>query len=115
MRIISLIWLSCLVAVAVVLPARADCVFCEVPSVAKQPSQYPLNAPLYPFGNAPAVIPQAPSNAAVDRYLDGQNSINSEALSVYKYQQGILGNPGAQQQIMIDETMRDLRLRLQGR
>lgn len=109
MRLIACIWLGCLIAVSVVLPAEGqECVFCEVP-------KYPLQAPSYPFGAPPVVVPQVPSSEAVNRYLDAQTNATNEALSIYKYQAGILGNPAAQQQINIDRMMQDVRNQLQGR
>jgi hypothetical protein len=115
MKVISVIWLGCLVAVSVVIPAEAqECIFCEeAPRAFVAPPQ-PAAAPMFPFGGAPVVVPQVPSNAAASRYLDAQTNATNEALSIYKYQAGILNNPTAQQQINIDRMMQDLRIQLQG-
>lgn len=114
MRIIGSIWLVCLVAVSVVIPAEAqECVFCEAPRADNRPL-YPLGNPVLPFGAPPVVVPQVPSNAAASRYLDAQTNATNEALSIYKYQAGILGNPSAQQQINLDRMMQDLRIQLNG-
>ena len=87
MRVIAVFWVSCLAAIAFVLPAEGqECVFCEAP-------KYPQQAPPLPFGAPPVVVPQVPSNAAVNRYLDAQTNATNESLSIYKYQAGILGNP----------------------
>jgi hypothetical protein len=67
-----------------------------------------------PFGGAPVVVPQVPSNAAASRYIDAQTNATNEALSIYKYQAGILNNPTAQQQINIDRMMQDFRIQIQG-
>jgi hypothetical protein len=110
MKIIALIWLSCLVAVSVVLPAAAeDCVFCETEQA------YPMGGSNYPLGSPQVVAPQPARDPALSRYLDAQTNATNEALSIYKYQAGILSNPQAQQQINIDRMMQDLRLQLQGR
>ena len=115
MRAIACIWLGCLVAVSVVLPAEGqECIFCEEAPRAYVAPLQPVAPPLLPFGSAPVVIQQAPSNAAVNRYLDAQTNATNESLSIYKYQAGILGNPAAQQQINVDRMMRDLRIQLQG-
>jgi hypothetical protein len=114
MRIIGSIWLGCLVVVSVVIPAEAqECVFCEVPRVENRPV-YPLGGTVLPFGGPPVVVPQVPSNDAASRYLDAQTNATNEALSIYKYQAGILSNPQAQQQINIDRMMQDLRVQLNG-
>ena len=114
MRIVTVIWLSCLIAVAVVLPAKADdCPLCRILQLANPPYEHQVRP--VPFGSAPAVVPQVPNGAALNRYLDAQNGINSEALSVHKYELGILDNPGAQQKIMIDNVFRDFRLNMQKR
>lgn len=112
MRIITVIWLSCLVAVSVVLPAFADdCPLCRILQLANPPYEHQVRP--IPFGSVPAVVPQVPNNAAVNRYLDSQNKLDSEALSLRKYELGILDNPGAQNQIMIDNVFRDFRLNMQ--
>jgi len=110
MRIVTVIWLSCLVAVAVVLPAKAQT---EIGSQPKQDSMELLIRRL--FNDRPVVIPQVTTNDGVSRYFDNQNRLDSEALSVHKYELGILDNPGAQNKIMIDNVFRDFRLNMQKR
>lgn len=114
MKILTIFWLVCLLTIAVILPAKADdCPVCRILQLANPPYEHPVRPA--PFGSVPAAAPKLPNSAAVNRYLDTQNRLDSEALSVHKYELGITNNPGAQQQIMIDNVMRDLRLQLQGR
>lgn len=109
MRIVTVFWLSCLVAVAVGLPAKAQT---EIGNQLKEdPSVTIMRQLLAPR----AVVPQLPSNEIYNRYFDTQNKIDSEALSVKKYELGILDNPGAQNKIMIDNVFRDFRLNMQKR